>query len=194
MNAPGIDPFELLGLPARFDLEKADIEARQRELSKVLHPDRHAGSSSLERRAALNKAMSVNEAVRLLKSPVTRGQALVRRLLRRSASDELPEARVAPALLLEVMEWREELAAAFSRRDHVAMSQLSETARARYSRAKQEVTAAFERLSGRVDSSVVALDDLDLGVILQGLAALKYLERLAEEVRRMEDEIADAAN
>ncbi len=41
-----IDPFSTLGLPVRFALAPKELEARHRELSKALHPDRYAATAS----------------------------------------------------------------------------------------------------------------------------------------------------
>lgn len=185
------DPFEILGLDARFDLSKAELESRQRELSKVLHPDRFAVSSASERRAALNRAMSVNEAVRLLKDPVARGHALLKRLLSRGETPaELPDVRVSSALLMEVMEWREELSKAAVDKNQSVVEQVAETATARRASVVAELTAAFERLRGAPSTETVSPE---VAAIQQGLMALKYLERLSDEVRRVEDEFNDTS-
>ena len=70
-------PFELLGLKPSFALSDAELNQRQKELSLELHPDRYTGRPAAERRAALNLAIEVNAAHRLLKNPVKRGEALV---------------------------------------------------------------------------------------------------------------------
>lgn len=191
MGPQPTDPFELLGVSARFDLDKAVLEARQRELSKVLHPDRFATAGAAERRAALNKAMSVNEAVRLLKNPVARGHALLARLLGAGAHTEQPEPRVPPSFLMEVMEWREELTHAATRGDHAAVTRIASLAETRRAATVSELTRRFEVLAAKT-STAVSDDDPDVSAIALGLATLKYFERLTDEVRRIEDELADA--
>lgn len=185
------DPFEILGLHPRFDLSKTELETRQRELSKVLHPDRFAVSSASERRAALNRAMSMNEAVRLLKDPVARGHALLKRLLSRGeTTSELPEVRVSPALLMEVMEWREELSKAALDKDQPVVERVAATAAGRRATVVAELTRAFEQLQRTPPTDT---NSPEIAVIQQGLMALKYLERLSDEVRRVEDEFNDAS-
>ncbi|CAK0833912.1 unnamed protein product, partial [Prorocentrum cordatum] len=57
--------FELLGVPARFDLDLAAADSAFKELQKRLHPDRHAQATAAERElvevhsARLNEAMGV---------------------------------------------------------------------------------------------------------------------------------------
>lgn len=185
------DPFDLLGVAPRFDLEKAELEARQRELSKVSHPDRFATTGAAERRAALNKAISVNEAVRHLKNPVMRGHALLARLLGPEASHELKDVRVSPSLLMEVMQWREELSAAFTRLDKNEVARIAAEAEQRRRATLSELTRGFSTLA-ETTADGAAPDDQLVATIARELATLKYFERLAEEVRRMQDELADA--
>lgn len=191
MTSNVADPFEILGLDGRFDLAKSELESRQRELSKVLHPDRFAVSSASERRVALNRAMSVNEAVRLLKDPVARGHALLKRLLTQGqTSGELPEVRVSSALLMEVMEWREELSKAARDKNQPVVEAVAATAAARRATVVTELTAAFEQLKRTPPTHT---NSPEIAAIQQGLMALKYLERLSDEVRRVEDEFNDAS-
>ncbi len=61
------DPFDLLGIAPRFDLDLPAIELRHRELSKALHPGSlHTGAPAAERRMALSRAIDVNEAFRVV--------------------------------------------------------------------------------------------------------------------------------
>ncbi len=39
-----MDPFATLGIEPRFDLDVRAVEARHRELSRTLHPDRYSGA------------------------------------------------------------------------------------------------------------------------------------------------------
>src|SRR5689334_12410104 len=73
------DPFEVFGIPPRFEVDLAALELRHRDLSKALHPDRYAGAPAAERRLALNRAIEVNEAWRVLREPVKRAEALFAR-------------------------------------------------------------------------------------------------------------------
>src|SRR3954447_26645826 len=96
------DPFKTLGVEARFDLDRPALEQRHRELSKALHPDRYVGAPAAERRMSLSRAIDVNEAFRVLKDPIRRAEALLRRA--GAAVGETSEPKPAPALLMEMME------------------------------------------------------------------------------------------
>ena len=69
--------FELFGLPARYALDAAALDAAYRALQRTVHPDRHASSDDASRRLALQAAARVNEAYRTLTDPVERARYLL---------------------------------------------------------------------------------------------------------------------
>ncbi len=75
------NPFDVLGLPHRFDLDPAEIESRYRDLQRAVHPDRHAREAPAERRAALgaDKLLAVEQKVVL-----TRDATIAREVARRT--------------------------------------------------------------------------------------------------------------
>src|SRR5580704_16044101 len=103
-----MDPFAVLGIERRYDIDLAAVEKRHRELSRALHPDRYADAGAAERRLTLAKAVEVNEAWRTLRDPIARAEALF--LLAGVAVGERNEPKPSPAFLMETMERREVLA------------------------------------------------------------------------------------
>ena len=69
--------FELFGLPPAFAVETDALERSYREIQSKVHPDRFAHAGDAERRASLQWTTRVNEAYRMLKSPVQRGKHLL---------------------------------------------------------------------------------------------------------------------
>jgi molecular chaperone HscB len=69
--------FELFGLPERFRLDVAALDAAYRRLQSDVHPDRHASGSDADRRLALQASARVNAAYRALREPVTRAEYLL---------------------------------------------------------------------------------------------------------------------
>ena len=109
-----MDPFATLGLPRRYELDRAALEVRYRELQRALHPDKFAGASASERRLSLSKAVEVNEAYRILRDDLARAEALLAQH-RGAASTKAPEAE--PGFLMEMMEQREALGEAKQQKD-----------------------------------------------------------------------------
>ena len=70
------DYFDLFGLPRRFALDSAALEAAWRDVAARVHPDRFALASPAERRVAMQWAARANEAYRQLRDPLLRAQYL----------------------------------------------------------------------------------------------------------------------
>ena len=170
------DPFDLLEVEPRFDLDLAFLERRHRDLSRVLHPDRYAGRPTGERRQALGRAIEVNEAFRALRDPARRAVALLARHGRKL--EEADAARAEPSLLMEVMERREALSEARRAKNREAVQKLSDSVKKLAREVESRITASFaskppdlarvETLVGELryhrrflDEAGVALDDLE---------------------------------
>lgn len=101
------DDFTLLGLPERFALDAAQIDARWRALQAEVHPDRFAAEGPAAQRVAMQWAVRVNEAHRRLKDPLRRAAYLCER---RGAPVEAENNTAMPAdFLVQQMDWREAL-------------------------------------------------------------------------------------
>ena len=77
--APDRSLFSLLGLPERFAIDQADLDARLHRFQAVVHPDRHVAGSDHDRRLALQLAAQGNEAHRVLSDPCQRAAYLCER-------------------------------------------------------------------------------------------------------------------
>jgi molecular chaperone HscB len=176
------DPFETLGVEPRFDLDLRAIEQRHRDLSRALHPDRYAGAPAAERRMALGRAIEVNEAWRVLRDPIRRAEAL----LARSgvpAPEGPADAKPSPALLMEMMESREELSEAAKRRDRALVIGLGDAMRARERAALSAVAAGLDGAGG---------DAKRIQGVLPLLGELRYYRRFLDEVSAIEEDLAEA--
>jgi len=69
--------FDLFGLPMRYGVDPAALDAAYRALQTEVHPDRFAGANDADKRLALQASARVNEAYRALKDPVQRAQYLL---------------------------------------------------------------------------------------------------------------------
>jgi molecular chaperone HscB len=175
------DPFRVLGVNPTFDLDVADLERRQRELSKALHPDRHASSLPAERRAALGEAIRVNEAFRALRDPLTRAEALLGVL---TGSPEPPATTSAlpPGFLLEVMDLREQLAELRARQELPGLERL-----------RGQIVSYEQALHAELSSSFAAAQAANAAVTPgthTALAKLRYYRRMLDEVRASLDDLA----
>jgi molecular chaperone HscB len=168
-----MDPFSILGIPRTFDVDLSVVEKTHRELSRTLHPDRYVGAGASERRAALAKAVEVNEAWRVVRDPIRRAEALLG--LRGVEVGETAEPKADPEFLMEMLEQREALAEARQARDLPGVRRMAAGVEARSRGVEQELTAEF---AGRETAS-----------LLGKLAELRFYRRFLDEVSAIEDDL-----
>ena len=165
------DAFGLLGLPARFDLDPTVIEKAFFERSKELHPDRFASAAPAERVAALSKSRALNDAYQTLKKPVARAEYLLAQAgVTIGENERLDDA----AFLMEILELREELAAARVAKQTSVIEKLCGDMKARRTALVGSLTPLFEAN--------------DLPAIKRQLITLRYLDRYLEECDAALDE------
>ena len=170
-----MDPFEALGVEPAFGLDVAALELRHRDLSRALHPDRHAAAGAAERRLALGRAIEVNAAFRVLKDPVRRAEALLARL--GVASGEGKEPPASPALLMEVMERREALAEVRQSKNEAALARLITEVRSEETRVQAALASEFAAASPNTAE------------ILKRVGELRYYRRFLDEASAIADEL-----
>jgi molecular chaperone HscB len=170
------DPFTTMGVEPKFNLDLDKLAERHRDLSRALHPDRYAGAPAAERRMALGRAIEVNDAFRVLKDPVRRAEALLRRA--GVPVGETAEPKPSQALLMDMMEQREELADARRAKDLAAVQKLAGSIRDREQ-------AVLERLGRALEAEGSAITQA-----LPPLGELRYLRRFLDEVSAIEEDLA----
>jgi molecular chaperone HscB len=178
-----MDAFDVLGLAPAMELDLAALEQRYRDLLRALHPDKFVHASSTERRESLSRAVSVNEAYRLLRDDLKRAELLFKRLTGTKADDG--QAAADPELLMEVMDLREELAGARKRRDAERGQTLTTDVRAREQSAREELRSAYALLTLGPDPDAQAK-------AAHALARLRYYRRFQDDAAALEDELSEA--
>jgi len=177
-----MDPFATLGLDRIYKLDLRLAEKTHRELSRALHPDRYVGTGASERREALEKAVLVNEAWRVVRDPIRRAEALF--TLAGVPIGDGHEPKPAPDLLMDMMEHREALSEARGKRDLEGVRGLVATMTARQDATEADLAAAFERARG---------DHQALTSLVAKLGELRYYRRFLEEASAMLDDLGPAS-
>jgi molecular chaperone HscB len=177
-----MDPFETLGLPTSFDVDSVSLEKRHRELSRALHPDRYVSSGASERKAALSKAIEINESFRIVRDTVRRAEALFR--IAGVPVGEANEPKALPAFLMDVMDRREALSEARDARDVSAVRKLAAEIEARAKACEASLSRGFR----------AAIDDKEaLAPLVAQLGELRFFRRFLEEVSAIEDDLETLA-
>ncbi len=186
------DPFDTLGVEPRFDLDQQALEERHRALSKALHPDRFAGRPATERRMSLDKAIAVNAAWRALRDPVKRAEALLARL--GVVTGELAEPKANPALLMEMMEVREELQDAHRARDLEHIGRIAERMRAREAEVMRRLDRGFDvamAAHGEANEGEANGANGETTGLSTLLGELRYVRRFFEELEAIEEQLME---
>ena len=163
------DDFTLLGVPARFALDRAELDARWRAVQALVHPDKFAADGPAAQRVAMQWAVRVNEAYQRLKDPLSRAAYLCE--LRGAPIDPNRNTAMPGSFLMQQLEWREALADAT---DEARVQALDDEV-ARYE--KGLLVELGELLDERGDASAAA----------ERVRALMFVRRFREDVdRRLE--------
>ncbi|MBX3161473.1 MAG: Fe-S protein assembly co-chaperone HscB [Deltaproteobacteria bacterium] len=159
------DPFGLLGLPPRFDVDPATLERAFFERSKEVHADKFATAPAAERVAALSRSRALNDAYQLLRREASRAEYLLARAGVTIGANE----RVDPSLLMEFLEERERLSEARVAGRLAEVEELQTKMRARRAEAMARVRADFAAEAPKLDD------------IKQQLILLRYVDRYLDE-------------
>ncbi len=161
------DFFGLFGLPRRYRLDEAALEAAYHDLHGKVHPDRHAHLPDADRRRALQWATHVNEAFTTLRKPLARAHYL----LGLSGVDAGIHTNTAmsPEFLMEQMEWREAVEEARAGGDLGELEQL-------HLRLRQHARELFAALEAEFDERG------DLTVAAETTRRLMFIEKLQHEI------------
>lgn len=136
------EPFQLYGLKPAFQVDLAAVEARHQKMMLQVHPDRFADKSPAERRVAEQWSARFNEALRLLKDPVSRATLLCE-LADHPVRAET-DTHMDPAFLIEQMERREALEQAQAAADHAALARLEDEAARRWDALVADLAEAID--------------------------------------------------
>lgn len=158
------DHFTRLRLPQIFDISRSDLDRQYFAFQRRLHPDRFVMQSSKEQALSQQQATAVNEAYETLRDPLRRAEYLLH-LMGRTGTGGAGRG-TDPALLMEIMQRREELGEASE----------SETINALAAHAEADVLACQ-----RAIQNAFGVGDLDMAGSLT--VRLKYLLRLLDETR-----------
>jgi molecular chaperone HscB len=166
VQPPGqADHFTRLGLSCDYVVDAALLDRRYFERQRLLHPDRFATRTARERALSQQQATALNEAYETLKDPVRRADYVLH-LRRIGANPDGCNLVSDPALLMEALEMREELAEATSQEEIATLEE----------RTGRDIEACIADLA-----DIFAADDLEAASRLA--TRLKYLRKLADDCR-----------
>jgi molecular chaperone HscB len=163
--------FVLFGLPERFALDPAQLDAQWKALQGATHPDRFATEGAAAQRIAMQWAIRVNEAYRRLRDPLRRAEYLCH--LHGADVQAHSNTAMPAAFLMQQMAWREALDEAGTLPDVEALADTVAAARTKM------VDALREQIDGR--------PPVDWPAVAQTVRALMFVDRFGQDVDRRLD-------
>lgn len=169
--------FDLFGVPASYEVDRAALTEAYRNLQRRFHPDRYAGGTDRERLLSVQQASLINEAFNTLKDPLSRA----RYLLTLHGVDLADESNTVmdPAFLMEQMELREALAEAeCAQSPHAAVAQVLERLDEDERQIRAELCALFAEAG---PENIARAHTLTL--------QMQFLAKLRQEAQALEDDM-----
>jgi molecular chaperone HscB len=165
------DPFALLGVPAQYDLDLADLHRRFIALASANHPDRFLDPG--DQADAAERAAQINQAYRVLADPQSRAEALLSLL---AGPAQAPDHSLPPDLLTTMLDVREELEQARAANDSRTLARLRTWALEQHNAYLARIAALFA-LAADPHQQASAVKDIRLV-----LNALRYFQRMLEQL------------
>ena len=163
MNLQSTD-FELFGIPVQFSQDRAQIDARWKELQGEAHPDRFAAQGPAAQRIAMQWSVRINEAYQRLKDPLKRAGYLCEQ---HGIPINAENNTAMPAdFLMQQIRWREALDEAETTEDFDKIVKESQLCKS------EQLLKIEQALDGQKDFQAAA----------QQVRSLMFIERFASEV------------
>ena len=163
MNLQSTD-FELFGIPMQFAQDRAQIDARWKELQREAHPDKFAAQGAAAQRVAMQWSVRINEAYQRLKDPLRRASYLCE--LNGAPINAENNTAMPADFLMQQMEWREALDEA---KDIADFDKIALEAN---SNGRKQLSKIEQTLDVKKDFAAAA----------QQVRSLMFIERFASEV------------
>lgn len=163
--------FALFGLPERFALDAARLDATWKALQGAAHPDRFAAGTPAAQRVAMQWAIRINEAYRRLKDPLARAAYLC--ALHDADVEAESNTAMPTAFLMQQMEWRDALSEAKTLDEVDALSD-------EVGASRQATLAALQR---QIDDT----EPVDWRAVVGTVRGLMFVDRFLGDVDRRVD-------
>ena len=172
--------FDLFGIEAGYDVDRAFIQSRYLDLQRVVHPDRFVGLGDRGQRMAVQYAAFVNEAFDTLCSPMKRALYLLE--LSGHPVDVEKNTVMDAAFLMEQMSLREELGDVRDSADpEAAVESVKERAEDLMVGLQQEFVKAFQQ---NIDEGMQQAADC--------ARKMHFADKLIAEAEQLEEDILDS--
>lgn len=170
------NPFALFDLPVAFQVDSALLNERYLALQKSLHPDNFSAASAQEQRLVMQKSAEINDALRILKDPITRADSIIGI---NTGETENPEEKSNNDIdfLMQQMEWRETLENIENRKDTDELTAFT-----------QEIDQIRHAILSELST---ALTEQQWDIARAITDKLRFIKKLQAEIERVEETLLD---
>jgi len=166
-----VSDFELFGVPMQFAQDRAQLDARWKDLQREAHPDKFASQGAAAQRVAMQWSVRINEAYQRLKDPMRRAAYLCEL---GGAPIQAENNTAMPAVfLMQQMEWREAMDDAT---DAFALEALLDDV-------QQANKAALQQCAQLIDTAH------DLKAAAQQVRGLMFIEKFLHDIEARIDQL-----
>jgi molecular chaperone HscB len=159
-----VNDFELFGVPVQFAQDRAQLDARWKDLQREAHPDKFASQGTAAQRVAMQWSVRINEAYQRLKDPMRRAAYLCE--LGGSPIQAENNTAMPAAFLMQQMEWREAMDEAS---DVAALEDL-------FDDVQQAHKVALQQCAQLIDTAH------DLSAAAQQVRGLMFIEKFLHDI------------
>jgi molecular chaperone HscB len=166
--------FALFGLPERFAIDLARLDAKWKQLQGAAHPDRFATETAAAQRVAMQWAIRINEAYRRLKDPLARAAYLCTLHGVDLGAENNPA--MPAAFLMQQMEWRDALSEADSLDAVDALSDEVMASR----------NATLKSLQSKIDDAA----EVDWRAVADAVRGLMFVDKFMSDIDKRVDALS----
>jgi molecular chaperone HscB len=166
-----VSDFELFGVPVQFAQDRAQLDARWKDLQREAHPDKFASQGTAAQRVAMQWSVRINEAYQRLKDPMRRATYLCE--LGGAPIQAENNTAMPAAFLMQQMEWREAMDEA---NDVAALEDL-------FDDVQQAHKVALQQCAQLIDAAH------DLPAAAQQVRGLMFIEKFLRDVEARMDHL-----
>ncbi|WP_386687709.1 Fe-S protein assembly co-chaperone HscB [Lonepinella sp. MS14437] len=168
------NPFSLFNLPVQFEVDQALLSERFLQLQKQFHPDNFATQSAQEQRLAMQQSAEINDALKTLKDPILRAEAIIQVHTGEIQDLEQKSTRDV-AFLMQQLQWREQLDEIESNKDDIALDEF-----------RNEIEAEQKVLLQQIETELTQSNWQAAQVTAD---KLRFVKKLIEQIEIVEEKL-----
>ncbi|MDH2927405.1 Fe-S protein assembly co-chaperone HscB [Lonepinella koalarum] len=168
------NPFSLFKLPVQFEIDQTLLSEHFLQLQKQFHPDNFATQSTQEQRLAMQQSAEINDALKTLKDPILRAEAIIQ-IHTGEVQDLEQKSTQDMAFLMQQLQWREQLEEIETNKDDTALDEF-----------RSDIEAEQKILLNQLKTELTQSDWSSAQVTAD---KLRFIKKLIEQIEMVEEKL-----